>query len=295
MEDSFPGWLVGRARVSSPTTDLSKQVPYLEPLAKVGRAIAESSILGEAQSPPPPPADALAKLGLRSRDEGGGAAEPVASRRGERHGVNEMKPTREERVILRMLAAQARRKGQHIDPKAELEKLRQRGADAPPPPPPAPPPPARRPPASAAAPPPAPGKKHSGPAPVVAVFDIEDRHKTLKPAEANDLTDYLIVQMSVAGYKTVPRNELKSRLTQTKKDSFKACYDEGCQIDLGKAVAAEKSLATKLLKVGSKCALTGTLYDLRTETTERAASVATDCNSDSLFEGTEKLAQQLKH
>lgn len=128
---------------------------------------------------------------------------------------------------------------------------------------------------------------------VIAVFDLEDLRKTLGAGDAEQLTEYFAVQLSAVGYKVVPRSQLRERLAAEKEQSYSACYDEACQIDLGKAVAAQKSVATKLLKVGSSCAITATLYDLRSETTELAASVDTRCEQEELFSGLRALARQL--
>lgn len=128
---------------------------------------------------------------------------------------------------------------------------------------------------------------------VIAVFDLEDVRKSLADGDADQLTEYFAVQLSAVGYKTVPRSQLRQRLSAEKEESYKACYDESCQIDLGKAVAAQKSVATKLLKVGTTCAITATLYDLRSETTELAASVDTRCSQEELFGGLRELARKL--
>lgn len=128
---------------------------------------------------------------------------------------------------------------------------------------------------------------------MLAVFDLEDVAKCLLRGEADQLTEYFTVQLAALGYKIVPRSQIRAQLSDAKAESYKSCYDYSCQIDLGKAVAAEKSLALKLLKVGSQCAITATLYDLRTETTERAASVKTTCEQDSLFRGLEDLAERI--
>jgi hypothetical protein len=129
---------------------------------------------------------------------------------------------------------------------------------------------------------------------IVAVFDIEDRSGRFKAATLGQLTEYLSAKVTqIAGYQVIPRDQLRARLTAEKRRSFKECYDQRCQIELGKAVAAQKSLATKLLRVGSKCALTSLLYDLKTEATDRAASVKTTCTEEALLTGVEQLARQL--
>lgn len=143
-----------------------------------------------------------------------------------------------------------------------------------------------RPPSKSSAPPRAQGE-------VIALFDLEDVGASLSARDVDQLTEYFAVQLSAVGYKVVPRSQLRERLSEAKEESYKACYDESCQIDLGKAVAAQKSIASKLLRVGSTCALTATLYDLRSETTERAASVDTQCEQHELFGGLRELASRL--
>ncbi|MBW2736878.1 MAG: hypothetical protein JRH20_31225 [Deltaproteobacteria bacterium] len=129
---------------------------------------------------------------------------------------------------------------------------------------------------------------------IVAVFDIEDRVGLLDAKTRGQLTEYLAAGVTrFAGYQVVPRDQLRRRLAAEKRKSYKLCVEQRCQIELGKAVAAKKSLATKLLKVGKQCAFTALLYDLRTETTERAAQVRTACDQDALLGGVEKLAKQL--
>jgi hypothetical protein len=150
------------------------------------------------------------------------------------------------------------------------------GPQPPRPPRPAPPTPARR------------GKPF-----IVAVFDVEDATSRWKDKTLSQLTDYLAAKITEVGYRVVPRNQLRARLVEEKKEGYKTCFDETCQIELGKAVAAQRSLSTKLLQIGTSCAISSTLFDLKTETTERAASVRTDCSENGLMEGMEKIARQL--
>jgi hypothetical protein len=141
-----------------------------------------------------------------------------------------------------------------------------------------------------APPPPSPRR----PGAVVAVFDVQDASGRLKADLLDQLTEYLAAQIvEVARYRVVPRDQLRSRLLEEKKESYKGCYDESCQIELGKAVAAEESLQTKLLRVGSTCAITATLYDLKSETTDLAGSVDGDCSENVLMGNMRRLAEKL--
>ena len=63
---------------------------------------------------------------------------------------------------------------------------------------------------------------------------------------------------------------------------------------LGKALAANKSVSTTLLHVGSRCVLNATVIDLRTEASGRAASVETTCGEDALLDGVKAVVRKLR-
>jgi hypothetical protein len=116
----------------------------------------------------------------------------------------------------------------------------------------------------------------------------------LSEKELLQLTAYLSTAMAASGrYTVVPREQLRQRLLEEKTSSYRACYDESCQIELGKAVAASKTLATQLLKVGSQCVVTANLFDLKTETSVRAAKVNTECLPQALLKALDEVSEQL--
>lgn len=129
---------------------------------------------------------------------------------------------------------------------------------------------------------------------IVALFDVQDPSKQFKPDTLEQLTEYLSTRLTQSGrFRVVPRDQLRERLVAQKTESYKSCYDQTCQIELGKAIAAEKSAAVKLLRVGSKCAITASLFDLASETTELGASTRTNCSDDALMDGMDQVARQL--
>ncbi|MBN2497875.1 MAG: hypothetical protein JXR96_24995 [Deltaproteobacteria bacterium] len=143
----------------------------------------------------------------------------------------------------------------------------------------------------AAAPSPA-GSPSSGV--IIAVFDVHDASNKVDASVLRQLTSYLSTAMTRTGrYKVVPRDQLRKRLLEQKGSTYKACMDESCQIELGKALSAQKSLAVQLLKVGKKCAVTANLYDLKTETTEKGALVNTGCKLEELLDAMQEVARQL--
>jgi hypothetical protein len=130
--------------------------------------------------------------------------------------------------------------------------------------------------------------------PVVAVFDIHDAGGRLGRAELEQLTAHLTACLTEARKaRVIPREQLRERLRQEKSESYRTCFEESCQIELGRAVAAEKSLSSTLIRVGKKCALTVNLFDLKTETAEQGASVASGCAVDDLMGAIRQVADKL--
>lgn len=129
--------------------------------------------------------------------------------------------------------------------------------------------------------------------PIVAVFEMEDKGSGLTPKVLGNLSDYLGVLLTKGGYRVVPRTEIRDRLKAQKKESYKSCYDQSCQIELGRELAAEKTLATWILKIGKTCQVTATLYDLKKGTTERAAAHEAACNEEDLLVAVKAIADDL--
>jgi hypothetical protein len=127
----------------------------------------------------------------------------------------------------------------------------------------------------------------------VAVFDMEDRGAGLSKDTLNNLTDYLAAMLTEGGYQVIPRTQIRERLKQQQTESYKKCFDQSCQIELGKEMAAQKSLATKVLKIGKKCRVTGDLYDLKRAASEKAATAGSGCSEDELLAAVEEVAAKL--
>lgn len=130
--------------------------------------------------------------------------------------------------------------------------------------------------------------------PIVAVFDVEDCGAGIPGEVLSNLTDYLSAMLIEGGYQVIPRAQIRERLEATKKGSYRKCIDQACQIELGRELAAQKSLSTKVLKIGSECRVTGTLYDLKRAAAERAATAASACGQNDLLKAIEEVAGKLK-
>lgn len=130
-------------------------------------------------------------------------------------------------------------------------------------------------------------------APILVVFDVEDRGAGVTPEVLDNLTDYLAITMAEANFQVVPRARLKERLSEQKRESYRTCYNEACQIELGRELAAQKALSSRILKIAQTCQVGATLYDLRRAATEKAASAEADCSEESLLEAVKAIGRRL--
>ncbi len=129
---------------------------------------------------------------------------------------------------------------------------------------------------------------------VLAVFPIHDKSKASKPSEIDPLSDLLASEVvRRTAFKVIPRGEIEALLRTEKNKSFESCYDEGCQIELGRELAASKVLKTQLLKIGDRCVFTSTLYDLATAAADWAHTEKSGCNSAELLAAVENIAAAL--
>jgi hypothetical protein len=131
--------------------------------------------------------------------------------------------------------------------------------------------------------------------PVVAVFDIENRGSPLSKDQLITLTDYLGTKLGERGmYRIIPRRDIHSRLTQVKKESFKECYDQSCQIEIGRELAAEYTISSSIGRVGKLCLITASLYDLSKAATSRTATARGPCTEEDLVNAIEEVADKLQ-
>lgn len=120
---------------------------------------------------------------------------------------------------------------------------------------------------------------------IVAVFDMQAKGVDLGQDAVVRLSDYVASLIAgTGGYRVVPRDQIHAQLAQKKAESYDVCFDEACQVEIGRELAAQKSLAVLLIKLGSGCAVSLTLYDLRTAATERASTTEGGCSEDQVVE-----------
>ena len=136
--------------------------------------------------------------------------------------------------------------------------------------------------------------KPRGPGPVLVVFDLQAPLGLLPKGEAARLTDFLAAKLTETGrFRVVPRETLRAKLAAGQKQSYAERYGPEYQVELGRAMAANKLLTTQLIGAGKTCTLAATLYDMKSETAEAATSVQSGCGTAELPKGLTQLARKL--
>jgi len=135
----------------------------------------------------------------------------------------------------------------------------------------------------------------AGERPIVAVFQIEDRSRSLGKDLLGQLTEYLATEVGKAGvFQIVPPGDIKRALMDKKAESFKECFDVSCQVELGRELAANKTLSTSVLKIGGICTVSAALYDLKRMATDLSASAEGGCKPEDLMASVRKAAADLR-
>jgi hypothetical protein len=130
---------------------------------------------------------------------------------------------------------------------------------------------------------------------IVAVFDLEGEGSGFDAPTLEALSDYLATRVALSGsYGLVPRSDLRQLIVQQKAESYRECYDEACRIELGRALAAQKSLSPRLIRAGETCVVGIVLYDLSQEIAERATTVRERCAEESILDAIDRAVQDIE-
>jgi hypothetical protein len=114
--------------------------------------------------------------------------------------------------------------------------------------------------------------------PAVAVFEIAVRDlPKINASTMPKFLDLLEGEIARSGFQTVPRTAVRQVLLDRKSESYRECFDEACQIELGKAVAAAKVAAASWSRIGGGCIFELRMFDLRTELNEQSLRADAEC------------------
>ncbi len=130
--------------------------------------------------------------------------------------------------------------------------------------------------------------------PVVAVLDLQGSGSGFKKKELETVSEYVSTQLAASGrFQVVPRSEVKRALAGQKQDSYKQCVDESCQIELGKELAAAKTVVGSIRKFGKVCMVNLRMFDLAKAATERAGSARGECTATKVLVSVDRAVASL--
>lgn len=128
----------------------------------------------------------------------------------------------------------------------------------------------------------------------VLIFPIKTEGVVLSPSVKKSLLQYLGTRLTMEGvFSVMPESQIKMDLGAAKVQSYQECYDTACQIQLGKAVAADKSLSVQVMMVDRECRVIATLFDLVQEMSESGAEAVGGCKQGQIMESLKSVAAQL--
>lgn len=133
--------------------------------------------------------------------------------------------------------------------------------------------------------------------PKVAVMPVQDTSGTFGEETVREATEYLRGGIAAAdGYIVVgegrQHEKLDELIDEKKKESYEECYDENCQIEVGKALAADTILRTRISHFGT-CVLNVELIDLAREASTDGAQEKFACNMEGLTGAVDEVMADL--
>ena len=130
--------------------------------------------------------------------------------------------------------------------------------------------------------------------PIAAVFDLRVQGMQLDPAIKDGLTDLLVSRLAESGrVRVVPRHQVHKRLMEQKISSYRECYQRSCQVELGRELAANWSLAPRVTRVADSCTIALDLFGLRSATLAHSATAEGPCDPGGLKRSLELATRRL--
>ncbi|MBK8013661.1 MAG: PEGA domain-containing protein [Deltaproteobacteria bacterium] len=130
---------------------------------------------------------------------------------------------------------------------------------------------------------------------VIAVFDPIDGDHVLTERDGAALGDHVAGLLGrVEGVSVVPRDSVRAFVTAEKAKSYEACFAEACQIELGKALAAQKSFTLRLSRLGDQCVVKADLIDLLKEASEWSGSLIKPCTAAEIVKAFETMVEDFR-
>ena len=129
---------------------------------------------------------------------------------------------------------------------------------------------------------------------IVAVFNVEFSGVRMAGRVRDALRDYIETRLTSSGaYEVVPPDQLKKALSKQKIRSYKKCYKQSCQISIGQELSADRTLSTKVTRIGRTCMVSMKLYHLKRMTSEKGETARGKCTEQGIMDAIQKVVDRL--
>ena len=134
--------------------------------------------------------------------------------------------------------------------------------------------------------------------PILAVMEIEDKTGKFSELDLQTATEFLSsIVVTGQRYLVVERNRHNEKrqdlMRKLKRTSHDPCFDRGCRVELGRALAADSLLACGIGRLGKTCMLTCNIILLEKEVSGVSAISQFDCGPESLPDALKQVAREL--
>lgn len=134
--------------------------------------------------------------------------------------------------------------------------------------------------------------------PKLAVMSIEDQSGKMTEKVLNSASTLLRMHLASSGEFIVidesrQNKMLEEIIREKKKESYKMCYDNKCQIPLGQALSADTILRSTVTELGGTYSLGVELVDLAKEAVTKAANAEFDGTEKGAAEAVKKIVREL--
>jgi hypothetical protein len=134
--------------------------------------------------------------------------------------------------------------------------------------------------------------------PRLAVMAIDDQSEKLSERIKDSATILLRMHLSSSGQFIVieegrQKKMLMKIVREQRKESYKMCYDDKCQIPLGQALSADTILRSTVTELGGTFSIGVELIDLAKEAVTKAANAEFDGTEEGMAEAVKKIAHDL--
>ena len=129
---------------------------------------------------------------------------------------------------------------------------------------------------------------------IVAVFNIEFKRVRMPGPVREALRDYIETRLTASGvYEVVPPGQLKRALSKQKIKSYRRCYKESCQIRIGEELSADRTLSTRVTRIGQTCMVSMKLYHLKRMTSEKGETARGKCTEQGIMKSLRAVVTKL--